>query len=331
MSELQGSALRTLHAARDAVVLLRAGSAEPNAMHAAFLRVCDAAEATLRRLMRDDPGLPMELRLQALAPEELTAEEVVAGLRRRDRISLEMAASYHDLLTARRRIEGGAEVRHDDAELAVRVVERLEREATSAPQPRREDSPAVAHGEDAVGHRSLVARSVTRPSWVWGAAAVAALLLIALAVWWGGARRGSALEQGITLFRTGDFDRAAVFLERHTEAHPDDVTARLYLARIYRRTGRFEQAREELRAAIELAPRDAALQRELGFLLLDGGRADAAVGRFRSAIELDENSTEGWVGLVRALRASGQPAAAERVIARAPAEVRALLRTSPAS
>ena len=335
MSELPDSALRPLRAARDAVEVLRSGAVDPQEARAAFLRTCDAIEASLRRLIRDDSTLPLELRLRALAPEELSVEEVVTQLRQRDRISIELAAAFHDLLAVRRRMLEGAPVQRGDAELAGQVVGRLEHEVgtmrpvehASAIRPAPPEADA-SYPDEVERPRSLVAGSVRQPARVWVLVAVAAIFLIGAAVWWGGARRESALEQGVELFRSGDLDGAAVHLERHTAAHPEDVTARLYLARIYRRTGDFERAREELRHAIEVAPDDAALHRELGFLLLDTGRADNAVGRFRSAVELDPASTEGWVGLVRALRATGQAGAAERVIARAPAEVRALLRTS---
>lgn len=324
------AALRPLHAARDARASLRLGG-DPETWRAAFLRLADAVEAVLRRLLRDDPGAPLELRLRALAPDELSAEEVMAALRQRDRLSLELAAAFHELLAARRRVNAGGSVAQRDAELALETAERLERETMAAAWPAAavpsaeetlaEPPPAAAADAPARGAR----RPVSLPPREWLAAALAVVLLLAVGVWLLAGRRGPDMQEGITLFRSGDFGRAAEHFERYARANPDDPTPRLYLARIHRRSGDFEAAAEELRRAIELAPEDAALHREVGFLLLDLGRADAAVGRFRTAVELDAESTEGWIGLYRALEASGQSAAAERILARAPADARALL------
>ena len=112
---------------------------------------------------------------------------------------------------------------------------------------------------------------------------------------------------------------------------PEDPTPRLYLARVARREGRYAAAQQELREALRIAPGDAGLHGELGYLLLDTGQPEAAVERFRAAVLLDSTAVEGWVGLVRALRDSNQQSAAERVLARAPAPVRARLERSPSS
>ncbi|HEX8242016.1 MAG TPA: tetratricopeptide repeat protein, partial [Longimicrobium sp.] len=57
----------------------------------------------------------------------------------------------------------------------------------------------------------------------------------------------------------------------------------------------------------------------------DLGRAPQAIERFRAAIVQDSTSARAWAGLVSALRRSGRPAQAERVLARAPVEVRSLI------
>src|SRR5690606_8043122 len=96
----------------------------------------------------------------------------------------------------------------------------------------------------------------------------------------------------------------------------------------YRRMEQPELAAEAIRAAEAIAPDDAAVHRELGFLLLDAGQAAVAIVRFRTAIDLEPASTEGWVGLVRALRESGRGDEVANAIATAPPEVRALLTPS---
>jgi Flp pilus assembly protein TadD len=133
------------------------------------------------------------------------------------------------------------------------------------------------------------------------------------------------MDQGLTLFGEGQYEEAAQHFWRFSQANPDDATPHLYLARIHRRTGNTELAAEAIRQAELLAPEDAAVHRELGFLLLDRGQPNVAVDRFRHAVELDEQSSEGWVGLVRALREAGRGAEATAAIGAAPAEVRALL------
>jgi Flp pilus assembly protein TadD len=143
--------------------------------------------------------------------------------------------------------------------------------------------------------------------------------------WWFGSRRDNDLEAGVERFRSGQLTEAVPYFRRYAQANPDDATPRLYLARIHRRARRFREAAEELQHAQRAAPNDPAVHRELGFLFLDTGRPAPAVARFRSSIQLEPSASDGWVGLVRALRAAGQPAAAEQVIMRAPPEVRALL------
>jgi hypothetical protein len=51
------------------------------------------------------------------------------------------------------------------------------------------------------------------------------------------------------------------------------------------------------------------------------------VDRFRAAILLDSTSGRAWAGLVAALRRAGHPEQAERVLARAPLEVRSMIGT----
>jgi tetratricopeptide (TPR) repeat protein len=335
VNDPRDAALRPLHGVRDALTSLRLGGLDPEAERDALLRVCEAIEAALRRLLRDDASLPLELRLRALAADELSAEEVVSALRQNDRVSIELAATFHDLLGVRRRLRNGAFPARREVELGLQAAEHVEREVLASPAPSRASAglgpppevPAdstVEYTPDDLPPPAVSRSGLGLPRW-WGAVAIGALLLVALGLWWFAARSGPRYDEAIALFRTGDYARAEVQFAQHAEARPNDPTPRLYLARIYRRTARYAEAQEQLRRALEATPEDAALHRELGFLLLDVGRADAAVGRFRSAVERDSESAEGWIGLVRALRESGQPEAAERVLARAPAEVRALL------
>jgi cytochrome c-type biogenesis protein CcmH/NrfG len=136
--------------------------------------------------------------------------------------------------------------------------------------------------------------------------------------------RSDPLADGIAAFRAGRLGIAEGHLQEVVERDSANVTALLYLGRIRRTQGRFAEARRSLEAAARTDRNDAAVQRELGYLFLDLGAPSFAVNRFRLAQELDPAAVAGWVGLVRALRAAGDPSADE-VLARAPPEARALL------
>jgi tetratricopeptide (TPR) repeat protein len=330
------SALRPLAGVRDAVATLRIRGGDVEVERTAYLRVSAAIEASLRRMLRDLPDVPIDTRLRALAGDEMALDEVVATLRRQDRLTRETAAGVNELASARRRVAAGGEAAGRDLELAVSLVASLEREAYQpVPAGRSAAGAARIEAAERIGQSSAPGRERTSrrealvPVWIWATAGIAVLGLLLLGVFVGRDARGPALNEGIALFRSGDFERAATEFERYVSARPEDPTGRLYLARVYRRLDRRERAAEEIRLGLEQAPEDAAFHRELGLLLLDAGQPDAASDRFRTAVTLAPESVEGWLGLIRALRESGQPQAAENIIARAPPEVRALVRPGP--
>ncbi|MDQ3557083.1 MAG: hypothetical protein M3409_09975, partial [Gemmatimonadota bacterium] len=124
MTSPGGSAFRPLNAAEDEIACLRRADSEPpEALREAVVRVTHAVEATLRRLLRDDPGADLELRLHALDPEELSADEVVADLRRRNVLPLELAAGFHELVGVRARGRRGEPLGPAEAALALRVAD----------------------------------------------------------------------------------------------------------------------------------------------------------------------------------------------------------------
>ena len=327
--------LRPLRRASGAADLLRGGEADPQARRAAVVQLTGAAEATLRRMLRDDPHTPLEVRLKALAPDELPADALVAELRRRDRISIELAAAFHELTARARRLREGGELEPGDAELALRLMERLEWEAEAPPPPPvpAPEEPVFAEEDPLVHPVPPVSRTpVSALPWALGAVA---LILVAAIGWfaWSRASGDRALEEGIALMRAGQSDAALAQFRRAVEEDPEDPRPRLFLARLYRQGKRLNEARLEIRRGLEASPRDPALHRELGFLLLDAGRPDMAVASLRQAVQLDPQSTAGWVGLVRALRAAGRPDAAQRIIdsPSTPAEARAYLNGPGAS
>jgi tetratricopeptide (TPR) repeat protein len=325
------AALRVLQSARDEVEALRSTGIDPATMRGLILRVANTVDRSLRRLLRDQEGVDLSLRLKALAPDELRSDVVLAELRRSERLPVELAASVHELFDLRRRLEAGGEPGDADRTRAVRVADQL---ATEIEQPRHRPSTrpefTATDLEEPIAHPEQRDRRGA-PLPVWAIAAVVVLVL-GTATIWSFSRGGDdpGMEEGVALFRSGAYADAAQHFWRYAEAHPDDATPHLYLARIHRRMDRPEMAAEALRQAQALAPQDPFVHRELGFLLLDTGQPDVAVSRFREAIELDESSSEGWIGLVRALRESGRSDQVPAVIAEAPAEVRALL-TQPDS
>lgn len=348
------SALRALKSAADEVGALRSGSLSPSAARLHVLRVANSVDRSLRRMLRDDEDADLTLRLKALAPDEIRIDGVLAELRRGDRLPMELAASIHELLESRRRLEGDAEPAPVDISRTVAVYDRLEHAlkdgrgrrhlagAAGAPA-----TPATAAGEAPFRDRNKIppyrSESIaptggesdlldvadepgsSRRNWILAIIPVVAGLTL-LAIWLLRGFGPDPLATGVDLFEDGQYTEAAQHFWRYAEDHPDDVTPQLYLARIHRRMNRPELAAEALRAAQQIAPNDPAVHRELGFLLLDAGQAEAAVGRFRTAVELDPESSAGWVALVRALRESGREEDVNAVIEQAPAEVRALLR-----
>jgi tetratricopeptide (TPR) repeat protein len=338
------AALRPLKTLEGVLASLRAGSLPPEDTRAAVIQVASAIDMSLRRVLRDHPAVPIETRLKALAPDELRVDEVLAELRRHDRISMELGAAVHDLLEARRRLKQGAPAMAGDASLAFGVAERLEYEITQPPasrsaaastpeaHPARRTAPAaedhtviypldVPMGDDPTPPRGAGVRRE------WVLALVALLLVLVPAAFFllrsGGGDEG--MQQGIALFRIGQYEDAASHFYRYAQANPNDATPHLYLARIHRRLERYDLAVPELQRAFDLAPNDPDVHTELGLLLTDRRRYDEAIPRLREAIRLDRESEAAWVGLIRALRESGQAAAAEAELAQAPPAVRAML------
>jgi Tfp pilus assembly protein PilF len=137
----------------------------------------------------------------------------------------------------------------------------------------------------------------------------------------------SASEKGISQFERGDYERAEQTLREVVEDDPGDARAAFYLAVLYRRSQRNEDASRVLRRAIEKNPSDAFLREELGNLFMSLDHPDLAAKQFRIAQEQEPENPRYWIKLVAALRAAGDPEADE-VLQRAPAEARAMLRST---
>jgi tetratricopeptide (TPR) repeat protein len=314
--------------------------ASPAALLEALRATWSAVGRTVRVLLRSDPGAPDEVRLAALS-DELSVDDVVLALRRRNLISLTVAGRIHELGQALQRAEQTG-ARASDADIAHAAVYGLESEIRGLTRPAGRDAVESRSGDPATpdtaaavpaedagsaassreagavlprpGRRALLLAAVA------GVLLVAAVLLVLLL------GRTSDMDQGVTAFREGRHEVAEQHFRAVLQRNSDDVTARLYLARILRRQGRTQEAGEQLRTAVGLAPRDPAVRRELGHLLLSLNRASAAAEQYRTAVELDPEEPLNWVGLVQALERAGDPSA-EQWLRRSPAAAQAMIRT----
>jgi tetratricopeptide (TPR) repeat protein len=325
--------LKPLRAVEGDTVALRIGQGGA----AAVVRIARAAEGVLRRMLRDDPTAAVELRLRALSPDDLSTGELLAELRRRDRLPMELAATFHELTASANRLASeGGEASPRDRDVAVAAADGLERHVLSNPYDAALEDPVLTPGgetlipsafEDREPVHAVPASPRPSPPWalVGVGAALLALLVVAFVLMRG--RGAGPLREGEAAYSRGDTARAfSLFLDAARE-EPKAAEPHYYMAQIYRVKGRSQEAARELREGLALAPDDPRLNTELAYLMLDQGRAPQAAERFRAAILLDSTSGRAWAGLVASLRRAGLPDQAERVLARAPLEVRSLIGT----
>lgn len=317
--------LEPLEAARGALDRFGAGESL-SGLADPLASVLAAVERTLRLLLIADPDTPGQLRSAALSAEELPWHRLLDALRRQDLITIELAGLVHEFHAAVQRAAAG-DVRPADPELALRTVERTRAEVRAAgrrlapgaaPIGALEDAPAAAPApppEPERGRKGMLGLAIGVA--VFALAAIVAVYLL---------RPDPLLKEGVDAFQAGRIAEAEAALGEVVRRDPSNVTARLFLARIYRRQDRHPEAADQLREAARLAPEDAAVQRELGHLFMDLGQPASAAARYRRAVELEPEQELNWIGLVRALRAAGDPTA-EDVLQRAPPGVRATLNT----
>ncbi len=327
------STLRPLRQRASDVDALRGGA--PAA--ALVVRVARAAEATLRRMLRDDLTAPVDLRLRALSEDDLPTPDLLAELRRRNRLPMELAAAFHDLDLAADRIAGGADPAPRDAPLAVSVADGLVAHVLSQPADTLLEDPVAAEFDDPVlvgedeerVHTVPGPRRRRRVRWEALAALAALVVLLLIAIRLRGNEDG--LRRGEAALAAGRVAEAERELRDYADEHPEEPQPHVYLARIYRQAGRLPDAEREIQAGLRAAPDDPGLLTEQGYLLLDTGRPADAVPVFRRAVLGDRESRRAWAGLVGALRVSGRPMDAEQVLRQAPVDLRARMRAAPDS
>lgn len=333
-------ALRPLRNVASTTEALREDTLSEEESRTAVVQIAAAVEMTLRRLLRDDEEADLQLRLSALAPDELRPDKVLAELRQLDRISIHLAAAIHSLFEARQQLRKGGQLASTDRVLAYQVADRLEEEASRPTAPPPADlhpAPDFAVDDDVTlpaappsPFRGRRVRDDFAPKRLVAVLAVVAALVIA-AIWWAWPSADNDLAEGVSRFQMGAYEDAAAYFWRSAQANPRDPTPRLYLARIHRRLERPTLAFAQLDTARQIAPQDPDVLAEYGFLLLDTGNAAEAVEQFREALVQDGDSEVAWVGIVTALRADGRADAAERVLERAPAAIRSRLALPAAS
>ena len=104
-----GAAARALQSASREVEAMRRGDVDPEVdPRRPILRVANAVDRSLRRILRDDDSADLSIRLKALAPDEIRIDTVLGELRRHERLPMELAAGVHDLFETRRRLEAGS-------------------------------------------------------------------------------------------------------------------------------------------------------------------------------------------------------------------------------
>src|SRR5262245_31687035 len=283
-----------------------------------------AVDRTLRNLLRSDSGSPDELRLSALSSDDVPHDRLIQSLRQRNLISLQLAGMVHELEQSAQRAARG-DVRASDGDQAHRVVQTLRSEVTGS-----NDQPVMAAAHRAVesGMLDLPAQPVPTPASARqkqlyrniGLAAVSVVIAVLLITWM---TKGSELDRGIEAVQAQRWDAAESHLRKAAQ-DKDNATAQLYLARVYRRQQRYDSAAIVLKEAVKRHSKDDDIWRELGNLFLDLHQPQLAVARFEQARKLDPEEKLNWIGLIRAMREAGDPAA-EQVLQEAPPEVRAAL------
>lgn len=82
------------------------------------------------------------------------------------------------------------------------------------------------------------------------------------------------------------------FFEQRVREHPDDLAARLDLARRYLQTGAVRAATEQFVAALDLDPQNSEARASLGFLLYLSGAAQEGLDAVEQALEADPEYPE---------------------------------------
>lgn len=113
-----------------------------------------------------------------------------------------------------------------------------------------------------------------------------------------GARRSSALEQGINAYRAGQREIAVSDFSRAARDDPRSPVPHVYLARMAREVGNATLASQELQLALQADPGNAAALREMGANLLALGNFELARRFYVRAVQADpsDKTSMGYLG-----------------------------------
>jgi choline-sulfatase len=111
-----------------------------------------------------------------------------------------------------------------------------------------------------------------------------------------------ALTQlGRMAMASGNYAKAAGYLRRAHDAHPNDATDAFEYARALQLGGDLPGARDALRASLKLNPDQFEAQLALGRIYLTLNDSNAAEDQFEAAVLLQPGSSEAQIGLAKAL------------------------------
>lgn len=111
-------------------------------------------------------------------------------------------------------------------------------------------------------------------------------------------QKASVLRQwthsGVEAMQNGKLSQARAFFKRAASQSPQDVIARVNLARADARLGNLLEATEHMRSAIKLNPDEADLHVELGDLYFQASQRPEAAASVSRALELSPRSATAW-------------------------------------
>ncbi len=138
-------------------------------------------------------------------------------------------------------------------------------------------------------------------------AALSLLAFILLLCGCGGGAKKSALEKGIELLKSGDYEAAAKSLKKASEQNPDDATIAYNLGTAFWKLGDHRQAARAFSLAKEKDPADPWAPEFLGYVYLSESDWPAAQLEFERAAEMAGNSAPLFTALALAERGSSEP------------------------
>lgn len=103
---------------------------------------------------------------------------------------------------------------------------------------------------------------------------------------------GPSLDQGVQLYKQGDYDGAIKILQDVVSRNPDDADAWYYLGLAFHVQGVTGSARMPFERVVELRPRSADAHAKLAYILILADEPQKAIALAQRAIELGDLSAE---------------------------------------